>query len=123
MQILQGLLTFVTEDLCFLGSSIAQNRGQLEAQSESLRKENESLRKASERDNDTLRIKCKIIEDQTETIGKLKEVTLAFYFGKRVYGRFESICIHKFSKYPISICLNEPQLLTLKVLYDCCLLN
>ncbi|XP_059984149.1 leucine-rich repeat and coiled-coil domain-containing protein 1 isoform X1 [Lagenorhynchus albirostris] len=54
-------------------SSLAQNHGRLEAQIESLCKENESLRKASERDNDTLRIKCKIVEDQTETIGKLKE--------------------------------------------------
>ncbi|KAK2502760.1 hypothetical protein MC885_001940 [Smutsia gigantea] len=60
-------------ELAQQGSSIAQNHGKLEAQIESLCKENESLRKASERDNDTLRIKCKIIEDQTETIGKLKE--------------------------------------------------
>ncbi|XP_007180208.1 leucine-rich repeat and coiled-coil domain-containing protein 1 isoform X1 [Balaenoptera acutorostrata] len=60
-------------ELAQQGSSLAQNHGRLEAQIESLCRENESLRKASERDNDTLRIKCKIIEDQTETIGKLKE--------------------------------------------------
>ncbi|XP_032466228.1 leucine-rich repeat and coiled-coil domain-containing protein 1 isoform X2 [Phocoena sinus] len=60
-------------ELAQQGSSLAQNHGRLEAQIESLCRENESLRKASERDNDTLRIKCKIVEDQTETIGKLKK--------------------------------------------------
>ncbi|XP_007120518.1 leucine-rich repeat and coiled-coil domain-containing protein 1 isoform X1 [Physeter macrocephalus] len=60
-------------ELAQQGSSLAQNHGRLEAQIESLCRENESLRKASEHDNDTLRIKCKIVEDQTETIGKLKE--------------------------------------------------
>ncbi|XP_014651332.1 PREDICTED: leucine-rich repeat and coiled-coil domain-containing protein 1 isoform X3 [Ceratotherium simum simum] len=59
-------------ELAQQGSSLAKNRGKLEGQIESLRRENESLRKANERDNDALRIKCKIIEDQTETIGKLK---------------------------------------------------
>ncbi|XP_042780055.1 leucine-rich repeat and coiled-coil domain-containing protein 1 isoform X2 [Panthera leo] len=59
-------------ELAQQGSSLALNRGKLEAQNESLCRENESLRKANERDNDALRIKCKIIEDQTETIGKLK---------------------------------------------------
>ncbi|XP_026351602.1 leucine-rich repeat and coiled-coil domain-containing protein 1 isoform X1 [Ursus arctos] len=54
------------------GSSLALDRGKLEAQIESLYRENESLRKTNECDNDALRIKCKIIEDQTETIGKLK---------------------------------------------------
>ncbi|XP_036119920.1 leucine-rich repeat and coiled-coil domain-containing protein 1 isoform X3 [Molossus molossus] len=59
-------------ELAQQGSCLAQDRGKLEAQIESLCRENESLRKASECDRDTLRIKCKIIEDQTETIGKLK---------------------------------------------------
>ncbi|XP_045662003.1 leucine-rich repeat and coiled-coil domain-containing protein 1 isoform X3 [Ursus americanus] len=54
------------------GSSLALDRGKLEAQIESLYRENESLRKTNQCDNDALRIKCKIIEDQTETIGKLK---------------------------------------------------
>lgn len=89
IQIIHGLLKFVTGDVCFSGSSLAQDHGKLEAQIESLCRENESLRKANERDSDTLRIKCKIIEDQTETIRKLKVVSLIFYFGKRVYGRFE----------------------------------
>ncbi|KAF6100071.1 leucine rich repeat and coiled-coil centrosomal protein 1 [Phyllostomus discolor] len=59
-------------ELAQQGSSLAQDRGKLEVQIESLCRENESLRKANERDSDTLRIKCKIIEDQTETIRKLK---------------------------------------------------
>ncbi|XP_021571803.1 leucine-rich repeat and coiled-coil domain-containing protein 1 isoform X2 [Carlito syrichta] len=60
-------------ELAQQGSSLAQNRGKLEAQIESLCKENECLRKANESDSDTLRIKSKIIEDQTETIKKLKD--------------------------------------------------
>ncbi|XP_055963850.1 leucine-rich repeat and coiled-coil domain-containing protein 1 isoform X1 [Sorex fumeus] len=60
-------------ELALQGSSLAQSRGKLEAQIENLCRENDSLRKASERDSDALRIKCKIIDDQTETIGKLKE--------------------------------------------------
>nr|XP_004656966.1 leucine-rich repeat and coiled-coil domain-containing protein 1 isoform X2 [Jaculus jaculus] len=59
-------------ELAQQGSSLAQNRGKLEAQVESLCRENESLRKANESNSDTLRIKSKIIEDQTETIRKLK---------------------------------------------------
>ncbi|XP_006924118.1 leucine-rich repeat and coiled-coil domain-containing protein 1 [Pteropus alecto] len=59
-------------ELAQQGSCLAQNRGKLEAQIESLCRENECLRKTNERDSDTLRIKCKIIEDQTETITKLK---------------------------------------------------
>ncbi|KAM9198712.1 leucine-rich repeat and coiled-coil domain-containing protein 1 isoform 6-T7 [Dugong dugon] len=59
-------------ELAQQGASMAQNRGNLEAKIESLCRENESLRKANERDCDALRIKSKIIEDQTETIRKLK---------------------------------------------------
>ncbi|KAM5212106.1 leucine-rich repeat and coiled-coil domain-containing protein 1 isoform 2-T2 [Hipposideros larvatus] len=59
-------------ELAQQGSCLAKNRGKLEAEIENLRKENECLRKANERDNDALKIKCKIIEDQTETIRKLK---------------------------------------------------
>ncbi|XP_041625013.1 leucine-rich repeat and coiled-coil domain-containing protein 1 isoform X2 [Vulpes lagopus] len=59
-------------ELAQQGTSLISNRGKLEAQIESLCRENESLRKTNECDNDALRIKCKIIEDQTETIGKLK---------------------------------------------------
>ncbi|XP_058131672.1 leucine-rich repeat and coiled-coil domain-containing protein 1 isoform X2 [Dasypus novemcinctus] len=60
------------QELAQQGVSLSQNRGKLEAKIENLCSENESLRKTNERDCDTLRIKNKIIEDQTETIRKLK---------------------------------------------------
>ncbi|XP_006994785.2 leucine-rich repeat and coiled-coil domain-containing protein 1 isoform X3 [Peromyscus maniculatus bairdii] len=60
-------------ELAHQGSSLALSRGKLEAQIESLCSENESLKKAHESDCDALRIKCKIIEDQTETIRQLKD--------------------------------------------------
>ncbi|XP_038957738.1 leucine-rich repeat and coiled-coil domain-containing protein 1 isoform X1 [Rattus norvegicus] len=60
-------------ELAYQGTSLSQSRGKLEAQIESLCRENESLRKTHESDCDALRIKCKIIEDQTETIRKLKD--------------------------------------------------
>ncbi|XP_052574359.1 leucine-rich repeat and coiled-coil domain-containing protein 1 isoform X3 [Peromyscus californicus insignis] len=60
-------------ELAHQGSSLALSRGKLEAQIESLCIENESLKKAHESDCDALRIKCKIIEDQTETIRQLKD--------------------------------------------------
>lgn len=88
IQVFQGLLKFVSDDVYFSGSTLALDRGKLEAQIESLYRENESLRKANECDNDALRIKCKIIEDQTETITKLKTVSLILYFGERTCGKF-----------------------------------
>ncbi|XP_026642428.1 leucine-rich repeat and coiled-coil domain-containing protein 1 isoform X5 [Microtus ochrogaster] len=66
-------------ELAHQGSSLAQSRGKLEAQIESLCRENESLRKSHESDCDALRIKCKIIEDQTETIRKLKDLWSPFW--------------------------------------------
>lgn len=57
-----------------LGASLAQDRGRLEARIEVLLAELESQKKQNERDNDALRIKAKIVDDQTETIRKLKEV-------------------------------------------------
>ncbi|KAM6214376.1 leucine-rich repeat and coiled-coil domain-containing protein 1 isoform 2-T2 [Rhynchocyon petersi] len=59
-------------ELAQQGASMAQNCGNLEAKIENLCRENESLRKTNERDCDALRIKSKIIDDQTETIRKLK---------------------------------------------------
>ncbi|XP_077023230.1 leucine-rich repeat and coiled-coil domain-containing protein 1 isoform X3 [Tamandua tetradactyla] len=61
------------QELAQQGASLSQNRGKLEAKIENLCRENESLQKANERDSDALRIKNKIIEDQTETIRKLKD--------------------------------------------------
>ncbi|MBN3318467.1 LRCC1 protein, partial [Atractosteus spatula] len=61
------------QELAQQGASLAQDRGRLEARIEVLSGEIESLKKQNERDNDALKIKAKIVEDQTETIRKLKE--------------------------------------------------
>lgn len=53
---------------------MAQDRGRLEARIEVLTAELETQRKQNNRDHDALRIKTKIMDDQTETIRKLKEV-------------------------------------------------
>lgn len=55
---------------------MAQDRGRLEARIEVLGAELENQKKQNERDNDALKIKAKIIDDQTETIRKLKEARL-----------------------------------------------
>ncbi|KAG7228990.1 hypothetical protein INR49_013223 [Caranx melampygus] len=62
------------QELAQQGASLAQDRGRLEARIEVLSTELESQRKQNERENDALKIKAKIIDDQTETIRKLKEV-------------------------------------------------
>lgn len=59
-----------------LGVSLAQDRGRLEARIEVLSTELETQKKQNERDYDALKIKAKIVDDQTETIRKLKEVFL-----------------------------------------------
>lgn len=56
------------------GASLAQDRGKLEAKIEVLTSETETLKNQNERHSDALKIKTKIIEDQTETIRRLKEV-------------------------------------------------
>ena len=61
-----------------LGASLAQDRGRLEARVEVLGAELETQKKQNERDNDALKIKTRIIDDQTETIRKLKEVVGCF---------------------------------------------
>ncbi|KAJ8011334.1 hypothetical protein DPEC_G00057060 [Dallia pectoralis] len=61
------------QELAQQGASLSQDRGRLEARIEVLAAELESQKKRNERDNDALRIKVKIIDDQTETIRKLKE--------------------------------------------------
>lgn len=58
----------------FPGASLAQDRGRLEARIEVLSAELEAQRKQNEKDNDTLRIKAKIMDDQMETIRRFKEV-------------------------------------------------
>ncbi|XP_031586981.2 leucine-rich repeat and coiled-coil domain-containing protein 1 [Oreochromis aureus] len=61
------------QELAQQGASLAQDRGRLEARLEVLSAELEAQRKQNEKDNDTLRIKAKIMDDQTETIRRLKE--------------------------------------------------
>ncbi|XP_054481090.1 leucine-rich repeat and coiled-coil domain-containing protein 1 [Anoplopoma fimbria] len=61
------------QELAQQGSSLAQDRGRLEARIEVLGAELETQKKQNERDNDALKIKTRIIDDQTETIRKLKE--------------------------------------------------
>ncbi|XP_071347837.1 leucine-rich repeat and coiled-coil domain-containing protein 1 isoform X2 [Trachinotus anak] len=61
------------QELAQQGASLAQDRGRLEARIEVLSTELETQKKQNERDNDALKIKTKIIDDQTETIRKLKE--------------------------------------------------
>ncbi|XP_072544246.1 leucine-rich repeat and coiled-coil domain-containing protein 1 isoform X2 [Salminus brasiliensis] len=61
------------QELAQQGASLAQDRGRLEARIEVLSTELETQKKQNEKDNDALRIKAKIVDDQTETIRKLKE--------------------------------------------------
>ncbi|KAG5841865.1 hypothetical protein ANANG_G00171570 [Anguilla anguilla] len=61
------------QELAQQGASLAQDRGRLEAKIEVLATELETQKKLNERDNDALRIKAKIVDDQTETIRKLKQ--------------------------------------------------
>ncbi|XP_036940330.1 leucine-rich repeat and coiled-coil domain-containing protein 1 isoform X2 [Acanthopagrus latus] len=61
------------QELAQQGVSLAQDRGRLEARIEVLGAELETQKKHNERDYDALKIKTKIIDDQTETIRKLKE--------------------------------------------------
>uniref|UniRef100_A0A8C5QPI0 Leucine-rich repeat and coiled-coil domain-containing protein 1 n=1 Tax=Leptobrachium leishanense TaxID=445787 RepID=A0A8C5QPI0_9ANUR len=61
------------QELTQQGVSLAQDRGRLDAKIESLSSEIETLKKQNQRDNDALKIKAKVVDDQTETIRKLKE--------------------------------------------------
>uniref|UniRef100_A0A8C7X2T6 Leucine-rich repeat and coiled-coil domain-containing protein 1 n=1 Tax=Oryzias sinensis TaxID=183150 RepID=A0A8C7X2T6_9TELE len=61
------------QELAQQGASLAQDRGRLEARIEVLASELEAQRKQADRNQDALKIKTKIVDDQTETIRKLKE--------------------------------------------------
>ncbi|XP_071511162.1 leucine-rich repeat and coiled-coil domain-containing protein 1-like [Diadema antillarum] len=61
------------QELAQQGASLAQDRGRLEARIEALDAEVASLKKQLERENDTIRIKTQIIDDQTDSIKKLKD--------------------------------------------------
>ncbi|NXJ95063.1 LRCC1 protein, partial [Corythaixoides concolor] len=60
------------QELAQQGAHLAQDRGKLEARIEVLTNEIEMLKKQKEQDSDTIRIKNKIVDDQTETIRRLK---------------------------------------------------
>uniref|UniRef100_UPI00398E73AA leucine-rich repeat and coiled-coil domain-containing protein 1 isoform X4 n=1 Tax=Pristiophorus japonicus TaxID=55135 RepID=UPI00398E73AA len=61
------------QELAQQGTSLAQDRGRLEARIELLTSEMESVKKQNKQDMNALKIKTKIVDDQTETIRKLKE--------------------------------------------------
>ncbi|KAJ8336841.1 hypothetical protein SKAU_G00380610 [Synaphobranchus kaupii] len=61
------------QELAQQGASLAQDRGRLEAKIEVLSTELETQKKQNEQDNDALKIKAKIVDDQTDTIRKLKQ--------------------------------------------------
>ncbi|XP_060099536.1 leucine-rich repeat and coiled-coil domain-containing protein 1 isoform X2 [Heteronotia binoei] len=60
------------QELAQQGASLAQDRGKLEAKIEVLTSEIKAQKKENEHNQDTLKIKSKIMDDQTETIRKLK---------------------------------------------------
>ncbi|NXD86198.1 LRCC1 protein, partial [Halcyon senegalensis] len=61
------------QELAQQGAHLAQDRGKLEAKIEVLMNEIEMLKNQKEQDSDTIKIKNKIVDDQTETIRRLKE--------------------------------------------------
>ncbi|NXP39515.1 LRCC1 protein, partial [Leiothrix lutea] len=61
------------QELAEQGAHLAQDRGKLEAKIEVLTNEIDTLKKQKEQDSDTIKIKNKIVNDQTETIRRLKE--------------------------------------------------
>ncbi|KAI0229637.1 Leucine-rich repeat and coiled-coil domain-containing protein 1 [Lamellibrachia satsuma] len=60
------------QELAQQGASLSQDRGRLESRIEILTGEVASLKKQLQSETDAVRIKAKMIEDQTETIRKLK---------------------------------------------------
>ncbi|XP_074645238.1 leucine-rich repeat and coiled-coil domain-containing protein 1-like [Tubulanus polymorphus] len=61
------------QELAQQGTSLAQDRGRLEAKIEAQAAEIAFLNKQVERESSTVKIKTKMLEDQTDTIKKLKE--------------------------------------------------
>ncbi|XP_018652993.1 putative protein phosphatases pp1 regulatory subunit [Schistosoma mansoni] len=61
------------EELAKQGSALAQDRGRLEAKIEAQELEIAGLKKSLENENDSVKIKSKVIDDQTETILNLKK--------------------------------------------------
>ncbi|XP_076470668.1 leucine-rich repeat and coiled-coil domain-containing protein 1-like [Babylonia areolata] len=61
------------QELAQQGASLSQDRGRLEAKIDGLNHEVNTLKKQLEKETDLVRIKTKMVDDQTETIRKLKE--------------------------------------------------
>ncbi|BFZ19448.1 hypothetical protein BsWGS_22487 [Bradybaena similaris] len=64
------------QELAQQGASLSQDRGRLESKIEALNTEIVTLKKQLERETDAVKIKTKIVDDQTETIRKLKEAVI-----------------------------------------------
>ncbi|RUS92014.1 hypothetical protein EGW08_000227 [Elysia chlorotica] len=64
------------QELAQQGASLSQDRGRLEAKIETLQAEIVTLKKQLEREADAVKIKTKMVDDQTETIRKLKEAVV-----------------------------------------------
>jgi len=62
-----------SEELAQQGASLAQDRGRMEARIEALTAEVSELKKECQSANETISIKSKVIEDQTDSIRKLKQ--------------------------------------------------
>ncbi|KAL9975413.1 hypothetical protein ACROYT_G012573 [Oculina patagonica] len=74
--VIEGLRTerkLWSEELAQQGSSLAQDRGRMEARIEALTAEVSELKKECQSANETIAIKSKVIEDQTDSIRKLKQ--------------------------------------------------
>ncbi|XP_065065205.1 leucine-rich repeat and coiled-coil domain-containing protein 1-like isoform X2 [Rhopilema esculentum] len=61
------------EELAQQGASLAHDRGRLEAQIEALTSQVKQMKQREQENLDTLKIKTKLIEDQTDTIKNLKQ--------------------------------------------------
>ena len=64
------------DELAQQGAALAQDRGRLESRIEALQSELAEVQRRSDRDLDAVRIKTKVIDDQTETIRKLKDAVV-----------------------------------------------
>ena len=61
-----------SKELAHQGATLAQDRGRIEGQLDSLTKENKTLREELVRERDRVRVKEKQVEDQLESIHRLK---------------------------------------------------
>ncbi|XP_041375167.1 leucine-rich repeat and coiled-coil domain-containing protein 1-like isoform X2 [Gigantopelta aegis] len=82
------------QELAHQGASLAQDRGRLESKIESSQFEISTLKKQLEKETDAVRIKSKMIDDQTETIRNLKEGLLE-RDGEVKKARNEGLKIHR----------------------------